>query len=304
MSVCTHPVRPNHVSVCICTFKRPELLKRLLCELEKQVVKDFSYSVVVTDNDSEQSAKDLVAMYSASSRMEIHYCCEPQRNIAMARNRAIEHSDGEFIAFIDDDEYPKYEWLYDLHKTCVKLNVQGVLGPVQPYFESDPPDWVKKGKFFDRPTHETGHRMNWEECRTGNVLFKRAILPHGEAPFREQFNTAGEDVDFFRRMTEKECRFVWCKEAVAYEIVPTARCTRTYLLRRALLRGSNFHKHPTHRLKNALKSIIAVPCYLVALPVLAVLGQHLFLKYLFKLLDHASRLLSFVGLRLVTERQI
>jgi hypothetical protein len=39
------------------------------------------------------------------------------------------------------------------------------------------------------------------------------------------------------------------------------------------------------------------------LPVVAVFGQHVFLKYLIKLCDHASRLLAFLGVRLVTERQ-
>src|SRR5262249_8798701 len=115
--------------------------------------------------------------------------------------------------------------------------------------------------------------------------------------------TAGEDVDFFRRMMSKGRKFIWCDEAVAYEIVPTSRCNRTYLLRRALLRGSNFHKHSSNRVKYATKSLIAVPCYLVALPVLALLGQHVFRTYLIKLLDHASRLLAYVGLPLITERQ-
>jgi hypothetical protein len=109
-------------------------------------------------------------------------------------------------------------------------------------------------------------------------------------------------VDFFRRMMEKGCSFVWCNEAVVREFVPASRCNRSYLLKRALLRGSNFHKHPTHRIRNIAKSAVAVPCYALMLPVLALFGQHVFVKYLIKLLDHGSRLLAFLGLSLVTER--
>jgi hypothetical protein len=104
-------------------------------------------------------------------------------------------------------------------------------------------------------------------------------------------------------MMEQGFVFVWCDEAPVFELVPAFRCKRSYLLRRALLRGSNFHKLPADKLKNAAKSLIAVPCYLLALPILFLLGQHVFLKYLIKLLDHSSRLLAFMGLRLVTERQ-
>ena len=276
---------------------------KLLSELEKQRTdKLFTHSVVVTDNDPAQSAREFVKSFSSKSDLRVIYTFEPQPNIALARNTALKHAEGDFIAFIDDDEYPENDWLLNLYKTCVERKVDGVLGPVQPYFENTPPAWVTKGKFFVRPTHETGYRVKWEEARTGNVLFKRQILDAGEAPFRSQFDTAGEDVDFFRRMMEKGCTFIWCNEAVAYELVPASRCNRSYLLRRALLRGSNFHKHPTDRLKNAAKSLVAVPCYTLALPVLALFGQHVFLKYLIKLLDHASRLMAYLGFSTVTRR--
>jgi len=246
---------------------------------------------------------EFVKEFSKTSQTRIVYCFETLPNIALARNMALANAEGDFIAFIDDDECPVNEWLWYLWKSCQDYGVEGVLGPVLPSFEKEPPDWVRKGKFFDRPTYKTGFQVNWDQARTGNVLFKREILIAGESAFRTEFDTAGEDVDFFRRMMGRGCKFIWCNEGVVHELVPASRCNRTYLLRRALLRGSNFHKHPAHRLKNAAKSIIAVPCYLVALPVLALLGQHVFLTYLIKLLDHASRLLAYLGLRLVTERQ-
>jgi succinoglycan biosynthesis protein ExoM len=278
-------------------------LSKLLEELKKQRTEEmFSFSVVVTDNDPAQSARDLVNKFSSASKVKALYTSESQPNIALARNTALANAQGDFIAFIDDDEYPETDWLCNLYKTCVEREVAGVLGPVLPYFESKPPEWVTKGKFFDRPTHETGYRMNWEEARTGNVLFRSNILNADEASFRSQFDTAGEDVDFFRRMMEKGCTFLWCDEAVAYELVPASRCNRSYLLRRALLRGSNFHKHPTDRVKNAVKSLVAVPCYTLALPVLALFGQHVFLKYLIKLLDHGSRLMAYAGFSAVTRR--
>lgn len=273
-------------------------------ELEKQRVEGaFTYSVVVADNDPAQSAREVVKNFSLNSGLKVIYTCESQPNIALARNRALANAEGNFIAFIDDDEHPENDWLFQLHETCVARKVDGVLGPVQPYFEAPPPSWVTRGKFFDRPTHDTGYRVSWEEARTGNVLFNRRILDSGEAPFRSQFDTAGEDVDFFRRMMEKGRTFIWCNEAVVHELVTTSRCKRSYLLRRALLRGSNFHKHPTERFKNAGKSLIAVPCYTLALPVLALFGQHVFLKYLIKLLDHSSRLMAYAGFRPVTRRQ-
>jgi GT2 family glycosyltransferase len=240
---------------------------------------------------------------TASTGLAITYCVEPEQNIALARNRAVANASGDFIAFIDDDEFPGRDWLLQLLQTHRRFGADGVLGPVLPYFQSVPPSWLTRGKFFDRPTHETGYRLAWAEARSGNVLFKRSVLNDLDVPFRSQFDTAGEDVDFFRRLMEAGRTFVWCAEAPVHEVVPAVRCTRSYLLRRAVLRGSNFPKHPRDRVRNAAKSLVAVPCYALALPVFALLGQHLFVIYLIKLLDHGSRLFAFLGVPLVTRRQ-
>jgi succinoglycan biosynthesis protein ExoM len=294
-----------HITVCICTLRRPKLLAQLLERLEsQQTVNSFTYSVVVADNDSMRSAEEVVAEFSSRTNVPVRYCVEPLQNISLARNQAVEHVQGDLIAFIDDDEFPAGDWLRNLFDVLVSYSADAVLGPVKPHFESDVPAWMKKGKFFERPTHPTGFRVSWKEARTGNVLFRRSMLAGVDVPFKPEFGLGGEDVDFFRRMAEKGFAFFWCNEAVVYEVVPPSRCRLSYLLNRALLRGSNFSNHPTHRFRNAAKSLFAVPCYTLALPVLALVGPQWFVRYLIKLLDHASRLLAFLGLKLVTRREI
>jgi succinoglycan biosynthesis protein ExoM len=297
--------RAYRLCVCICTFKRPELLKRLLASLSSQKTEGaFSFSIVVSDNDAMQSARPVVDAFSSESKIPITYCFEPQQNIAMARNNALAHADGDFVLFIDDDEFAIDSWLHTLLTNCLKHKVDGVLGPVKPFFEAEVPKWLAKGRFFDRQFHPTGSTVKWPEARTGNVLFRKRIVDSIDSPFRPEFATAGEDVDFFRQMIEKGHTFIWCDEAVVYESVPASRCTRSYVLKRAILRGSNFPKHPRHRMRNLATSLIAVPCYTLALPVLALFGDHVFMSFLTKLLDHGSRLLAFAGFPLITERNI
>jgi succinoglycan biosynthesis protein ExoM len=284
-----------HVTVCICTFRRPVLLARLLRELEKQATEGlFTYSVVVADNDAQQSAKPTAAEFA--TRLALVYCVEPERNIAAARNMAVRQAKGDFIAFIDDDEYPVGDWLLRLFKNCTERNVAGVLGPVEPYFEKTPAAWILETNIFSRPRHETGYAMPWTECRTGNLLFRRSILAGMAEPFDRKFGTGGEDVDFFLRMSEQNHVFVWCDEAVAYELVPKERQTRRYILKRAFLRGQVSLKYSKSRVERIAKSLIALPLYGVALPFLAVAGQRFLLRYMIKICDHAGRLLTLCGL--------
>ena len=108
-----------HISVCICTYNRPALLKRLLTEVAKQTTEGkFTYSVVLADNDPEESARATVAEMRHDSDLLIKYCSEPRRGIAHARNKVIENAEGDYVAFIDDDEFPVAKWLQTLLDTC------------------------------------------------------------------------------------------------------------------------------------------------------------------------------------------
>ena len=286
----------KRISVCICTYKRPKLLRRLLEELRNQETDGlFTYSIVVADNDHLRSAEPAVSDFAAVSSIPVRYCVETQQNISLARNRAIENANGEFVAFIDDDEFPAKRWLLTLFRACNQYDVDGVLGPVKRHFDEEPPRWVVKGGFYERKTFPTGAVLNWTDGRTGNVLLNRRIFVAGEQPFGAEFR-GGEDQDFFRRMIEKGHVFIWCDEAVAYEVVPSIRWKRTFMLRRALLRGAVTLVHPTFGARDIAKSVIAVPVYTAALPFALVLGQDTFMNLLVKLFDHLGKLLALVGM--------
>ena len=294
----------SHISVCICTYKRPHLLRRLLDELAGQDTGGrFTYSIVIVDNDQSRSAEPVALDFVVHAPIPVDYCVESRQNISLARNKAIENARGDFIAFIDDDEFPTPSWLLTLFKTLNERNVDGVLGPVKPHFEQGAPKWVMKGKFYDRPSYPTGLVIDRQKGRTGNVLLRRRIFAAGEPPFRPEFRT-GEDQDFFGRMIQKGHVFIWCDEAVAYEVVPPLRWKRTFMLRRALLQGASSLLNPNHRGLNVAKSIIAVPVYTAALPLALLLGHHRFMTLLVKLFDHLGKLLALMGINAVKEEYV
>ncbi len=294
----------RHITVCICTYKRPYLLERLLRELDQQETDDlFTYSIVVADNDRLQSAEPVLSKFSAVSAIPIKYCVQPEQNISLTRNKAIENALGNFVAFIDDDEFPIRRWLVNLYTTCQKYDVEGALGPVKRHFDVTPPKWVLDSKFYDRKTYATGTPVDRKEGRTGNVLLKRSILADMAPVFRPEFR-GGEDTDFFSRVMEKGCNFVWCDEAVAYEVIPPTRWKRSFLLRRALLRGAVTLKYIDFGARDIAKSVVAVPIYTLALPFALILGQHRFMDLLVRLFDHLGKLLAVMGINPIKEHYV
>ena len=98
--------------------------------------------------------------------------------------------------------------------------------------------------------------------------------------------------------------FIWCDEAVAYEYVPPMRWKRTFMLRRALLRGKARIVHPTCGWIEIAKSVVAVPVYLAALPIALVLGQDKFMLVLVKLFDHLGKCLAVLGINPIRDAYV
>jgi succinoglycan biosynthesis protein ExoM len=299
--------RIDHISVCVCTYRRPNLLKNLLEKIQVQKTADlFTFSVVVIDNDHEETAKATVRAFQDENIIDVKYYCEPLQNISLARNKAVTNASGDFIAFIDDDEFPSEDWLLNLFNIFKKNKVNGILGPVKPYFETTPPEWILKGKICERKSYSTGTILKKDkDTRTGNVLLTKEIFDDKNNLFNPEFGrTGGEDVDFFRRMMRKGLIFMWCDEAVVYEFVPVERLTKNYYFKRALLRGkvSLQHLSSIAKIYYVMKSIIAFILYSLALPFFYISGEHIFMKYMIKYYDHVGRLLTVVGFNLVKEK--
>jgi glycosyltransferase involved in cell wall biosynthesis len=291
----------TQITVCICTYKRPIYLLRLLTTLNYQLTDGlFSYSITVVDNDCLCSAKDIVNYFMTKSNIRINYWVEPNQNISLARNMCIEKTKGEFLAFIDDDEFPADNWLLILFKAIKKYHSDGVLGPVIPHYEKSPPYWVTAGAFHKRPSHATGTILNWKNTRTGNVLLRKKIFDDTNNNFLPELGRGGEDRDFFKRMIQKGYFFIWCEEAPVYESVPPDRCKRSFMLKRALIRGAN----PHFKSIDVVKSFVAAPIYALSLPVLAIIGHHLFMAILIKCFDHCGRIFASININVIKQRYI
>src|SRR5262245_52123420 len=116
-----------HITVCICTYQRPQMLRRLLEALARQQTgEQFAMSAVVADNDPRESARQVVSEFAARAQIPVIYTTEPRKNIALARNAALRQARGTHVAFIDDDEFPAEDWLAHMLSACRMLNATGI----------------------------------------------------------------------------------------------------------------------------------------------------------------------------------
>jgi glycosyltransferase involved in cell wall biosynthesis len=222
----------SEIVVAIPTFKRPVALARLLAALEK-LDADDSVTVVVADNDAEGHAGyDLCRSLAAHYRWPLETVIAEQRGIAQVRNvlveRALSHPAAEFVAMIDDDEWPSPQWLRELVRVQRDTGADVVEGSI--IFEGGGNDGFDGVSDMRRPTGVVAMLEG-----AGNILITRNCLEKLRAPwFDPAFAlTGGEDRDFFTRVKASGGRFAWVDEALAYTAVPERRQSLAWLLRRS-----------------------------------------------------------------------
>lgn len=231
----------DKISVCICTYKRNAGLQKLLQQLNDQITDGFVYEVIVVDNDKNNGADTVIKSFSdevADGKMLI-YDVEPRQNIALARNRSLSFATGNYIAFIDDDEIPIENWLFELFQALKKYNVDAVFGPVIPLYPPNTPVWIIKGGFFKKGEHQDGSLLR--SGRTSNALVKKEWIDKYDDPFDELYGlTGGEDSDFFSRIRKEGARFCCAAKAKVYEEIESDRLNVNWLLLRAFRGGQGY----------------------------------------------------------------
>lgn len=95
------------VSVITPTFGRADLLQQTIESVLKQTYKNVEI-IVVDDNDNESEARKKTSelMETYKNNDQVKYIKNPQNMGGCAsRNNGVQHAEGKFIAFLDDDDY-------------------------------------------------------------------------------------------------------------------------------------------------------------------------------------------------------
>jgi succinoglycan biosynthesis protein ExoM len=231
-----------HVFICVPTFRRPDGLRKLLTHLE-QLTYSGMIEIVVVDNDAEIGAgAAVVNEISPAFRFPLTCIIEPRRGQTYAYNRAFLTAcratpAPDYVAVLDDDEYPSPNWLAELTKVVRRYDADIVGGPVFPIFDA-PEHWLARSSLYEPARYKTGPVSMIYGA--GNMLLRRSMLEeYLDEPFDHAFAfTGGSDCDFFWRCRKDGRSFAWADDSHVFETTPRSRTTVGYLLRRKFRTGA------------------------------------------------------------------
>lgn len=151
---------PNpQISAIICTHNRDTYLGAAIDSLLAQNF-TAAFEIVVVDNASNDSTRDVVETRLADARLR--YVYEPITGLSVARNTGAKVACSDILAYLDDDAVASPQWLqtlYDAYKSNLKLAIAG--GKVTLLWAPNlhPPRWLSSGLAGNLGAYDLGEQV-------------------------------------------------------------------------------------------------------------------------------------------------
>ena len=175
------------ISIIVPVYNVEQYIEKCLDSLVNQTLQDIE--IIVVNDGSKDKSKEKIKKYMN----KIKYFEKENGGLSSARNYGMEYATGEYIAFLDSDDYVEknmYEEMYNLAK---KENADLI--------ECDFIwEWKNGKKRYDKRRKYKDKREMLKKPRTvaWNKLIKRNIIERNNIKFLE--NLIYEDLDFYYKL--------------------------------------------------------------------------------------------------------
>lgn len=178
------------VSVIVPVYKVEKYLEKCLESLVNQTLSDIE--IVIVNDGSPDNSEKIIEIYSKRYPNKIKYVKKQNGGLSSARNYGIPYATGEYIAFLDSDDYVElnmYELMYD---KAIEDNYDMVeCNFIWEYTNKAKIDIGEKYKGTNEAL-EKARVVAW------NKLYRRDVLINSNILFPEGLRY--EDVEFFYKI--------------------------------------------------------------------------------------------------------
>ncbi|MEL7567681.1 MAG: glycosyltransferase family 2 protein [Dehalobacterium sp.] len=188
------------VSVIIPVYNSEQYLRQCLDSIVNQTLRDIE--IITVDDGSTDNSLDILRDYEArDSRITVK--TQNNRFAGAARNTGMEVARGEYLSFLDSDDFFERNMLKKAYEKCVSCDADVGLYKAKQYIEISnkfiKADWVLKKQYL--PNNDPfsyrdipGHIFQLSSSCPWNKLFKSEFIHSSELAFQETHSA--NDVSF------------------------------------------------------------------------------------------------------------
>ena len=248
------------LTVVISTYNGAARIGAVLDCLRNQINTDgIKWEAIVVDNNSSDDTPSVVRQHQATwpDSSSLRYEFEPQQGAGFARHCGAKVASGSLIGYLDDDNLPYEDWIYEACKFAAQHPKAGAFGSrVYGKFSQPPPEnFSRIGAFLaltDRGSKPIPYKPEAKILPPGAGLVVRRQAWLDNVPDKrtlsEKFGEreAGEDIEVVLRIQNAGWEVWYNPSMQLHHDIPPFRLTRDYLIR--LFRGIGLSRYHTRML--------------------------------------------------------
>ena len=205
------------VSVIVPVYNVEKYIEKCIDSLIAQTLTDIEY--IFINDGSKDNCEEIILNYQKQYPNKIKYLKKENGGLSSARNFGIPHATGDYIAFLDSDDYAEpqlYEKLYN-------EAIQGDFDMVECSFIWEYPNKQK----IDLGEKYSTQKEAMEKARVvaWNKLYKKDIILNSNVRFPEGFRY--EDVEFFYNILPKLNKIGFVKEPLIHYVQRVSSISNT-----------------------------------------------------------------------------
>ncbi len=236
------------ISSIICTHNRAAYLTKAIQSLVDQHTPKDNYEIIIVDNCSADSTKEVVKNFSSVNN--IRYIYESTLGLSFARNTGWRNAKGKYVAYLDDDAIACPGWLNKILEVFETVTpMPGCIGgKTEPLWEAPRPKWLSDDlvtgltaiDWSDIPHAITDLDQQW--LVGANIAFPADVLRRigGFVSGLDRIGKnllSGGDIFLERQILKAGYTCFYHPEIIVSHLVPKSRLDKRWFIRRYYSQG-------------------------------------------------------------------
>lgn len=178
------------ISVVVPIYNTEKYLKKCIDSILNQTFKDFE--LIIINDCSPGDANNIIKEYDDSRIKYIKN--KTNKGIGFNRNLGIKEAKGDYICFIDSDDYIRCDFLEMMYNKCIKDNLDLCICDYIYVYDSSKEKKVRLESFNNTNLDETPNLLIDIPLGPCNKMYRKSLLTKNKIKFSETLKY--EDVSF------------------------------------------------------------------------------------------------------------
>ncbi len=169
------------ISVIVPVYNVEQYLPKCLDSLVNQTLKEIE--ILVVNDGSPDNSQQIIDEYAARYPQKIRPFVKENGGLSDARNYGVKRATGEYIAFVDSDDYVDLDMFEQMYQKAISTGAQVVCCPLSHEYENKTRKTFYDQDLFGKNVRQSPEILSYGNSYAHNKIYQRAFWQENDFQF-------------------------------------------------------------------------------------------------------------------------